>query len=55
MNKFVARENAKHLGHELEIRVEPKRRATMLTLLVEEANHLGFIHQQLGRLDARGF
>jgi hypothetical protein len=51
MDHFVARENIKHLQRQLENGAEPGKRATMLKLLVEEENRLGFSHEQLGRLE----
>jgi hypothetical protein len=51
MDKFIARENVRHLRRELENGAEPNRRATMLRLLVEEENHLGLNREQLDKLD----
>jgi hypothetical protein len=53
MDRFIARENVRHLRRELENGAEPNARAMMLRLLVEEENHLGFTHEQLGKLDRR--
>ena len=51
MDQFIARENIKHFRQKLESGVEQPRRETMLRILVEEENHLGITHQQLGELD----
>lgn len=51
MDKFVARENVRRLRRELENGVEPNTRTTMLGLLVEEENLLGYSYEQLARLD----
>jgi hypothetical protein len=51
MDRFIARENVRHLRRELQNGAEPNTRATMLRLLVEEENHLGFTYEELGKLD----
>jgi len=51
MDKFIARENVRHLRRELENGVGEPTRPTMLRLLVEEENHFGHNHEQLGKLD----
>jgi len=48
---FVARENVSRLRRVLEDGVAPQTRATMLKLLVEEENKLGFSRERLDRLD----
>ena len=51
MDKFIARENVKHLRHKLENGADGSTRATLLKLLVEEETHLGLTREQLSRLD----
>jgi rubrerythrin len=51
MDRFIARENIKHYRRELENGLNEPTRATMLRLLVEEENHLGFTREQLAKLD----
>jgi hypothetical protein len=51
MDNFIATENVRHLRRELENGAEPAKRDTMLRILVEEENKLGFTRELLGRLD----
>ena len=51
MDRFIARENIKHYRQELENGVDEPTRATMLTLLIKEENHLGLTREQLATLD----
>jgi hypothetical protein len=51
VDRFIAQENIKHFRRELENGVSEPTRATMLSLLVEEENHLGHTREQLTKLD----
>ncbi len=51
MDRFIARENVKHYRRELENGVDGPARDTMLKLLLDEENHLGFTREQLNKLD----
>ena len=51
MDKFVARENVRHLRHQLESGADTPRRATLLRLLIEQLNDLEPTREQLDNLD----
>lgn len=51
MRRFIARANIKHLRARLEAEVEPKARALVTKLLVEEEDKLGADFELLAELD----